>query len=359
MKMGSPRENHPVMAAGSPKPVANRRSGLRVPRSAFRVSPQAFTLVEIMIAVSMLSLITLGLIMTFNQTQRAFRTSVTQTDILESGRAVMNLVGRDVERVSALGRDKTNWIGFEVAFANYWASDPKPVPTPQTMQLLTRSGVMPTLYRTNSMQEFWMISREGQKWNVVGYRLDTPEKGYATLYRISSACSVLETNITPEWLYTNNVAPFHLLEKSWHKTLETLSSLRVPPNPNPVFDVSMVAEGIVHFRIIPQDYRGLAPEDTRSSYTEWSTNMSGALVPRCTVGYSMDPRRAGEVQYKFCSNVAPAAVEIELGILDATVIERMRAMEEPQLARDYLNTHAGQVNLFRQRIPVRGTGPQR
>jgi type II secretory pathway component PulJ len=44
----------------------------------------------VLVVVSLLSLIVLALMAVFNSTQRAFRASITQTDVLEGGRATMD-----------------------------------------------------------------------------------------------------------------------------------------------------------------------------------------------------------------------------------------------------------------------------
>ena len=53
-----------------------------------RLRRGAFTLIEIMVTVALLSFIILGLMAMFHQTQRAFRNSITQTDVLEGARAL-------------------------------------------------------------------------------------------------------------------------------------------------------------------------------------------------------------------------------------------------------------------------------
>src|SRR5947207_12610645 len=80
-------------------PVDNSDFGLR-PSFGFRTSDfefrspgsPGFSLIEIMVTVSLLTFIILGLLLMFNQTQRAFRTGMTQTDVLEAGRATMDML---------------------------------------------------------------------------------------------------------------------------------------------------------------------------------------------------------------------------------------------------------------------------
>src|SRR5437868_14780146 len=73
---------------------------IRNPQSAIGNS-SAFTLIEIMIVAVLLTVIVLGLLAMFQQTQKAFRVGMTQTDVLESGRATMHLITRDLEHIAA------------------------------------------------------------------------------------------------------------------------------------------------------------------------------------------------------------------------------------------------------------------
>ena len=63
----------------------------------------AFSLVEVMVAVGLLAFIIVGLLAMFYQTQRAFRSSATQTDVLEAGRAAMQIIRQDLQDMHAAG----------------------------------------------------------------------------------------------------------------------------------------------------------------------------------------------------------------------------------------------------------------
>ena len=66
------------------------------------IASQAFSLIEILVTVAILSVIILGLVAMFNQTRRAFTSSMTQVDVLESGRSAADLLSRELEQVSAV-----------------------------------------------------------------------------------------------------------------------------------------------------------------------------------------------------------------------------------------------------------------
>ena len=59
-----------------------------------------FSLVEILVVVGLLSIIILGLVAMFSQTQRAFRLGLTQVDVLESGRAVTDMMTRELSQMT-------------------------------------------------------------------------------------------------------------------------------------------------------------------------------------------------------------------------------------------------------------------
>ena len=74
---------------------------MKIDRQTNRVShraERALTLLEMMVAMSLLLIIVLGLYAMFDQTQRAFRSGLTQTDVLESQRAAMDIMARDLEQ---------------------------------------------------------------------------------------------------------------------------------------------------------------------------------------------------------------------------------------------------------------------
>ena len=53
-----------------------------------------------MVVVALLALIVMALMAVFNSTQTAFRAGVTQTDVLEGGRAAMDLIAADLRQMS-------------------------------------------------------------------------------------------------------------------------------------------------------------------------------------------------------------------------------------------------------------------
>src|SRR6059058_2230327 len=62
---------------------------------------RAFTIVELLVAISVLTLIVLVLYGLFDQVQKALRGNVAQVDVLEGGRATMQLFSGEMEQMGA------------------------------------------------------------------------------------------------------------------------------------------------------------------------------------------------------------------------------------------------------------------
>ena len=67
-----------------------------------RLAERALTLLEMMVAMSLLLVIVVGLYAMFDQTQRAFRGSLTQSDVLEAQRASMYIMSLELEQCRPL-----------------------------------------------------------------------------------------------------------------------------------------------------------------------------------------------------------------------------------------------------------------
>ena len=100
---------------------------------------------------------------------------------------------------------------------------------------------------------------------------------------------------------------------------------------------------------------------THFSVLAYQTN--GLLYPLQKVSGVIQVRQGGfypgwEYNYAFYSNIVPAYVEIELGILETAALERYRAFGPGTVAaNNYLMNHPGAVHFFRQRIPIRSYDP--
>jgi hypothetical protein len=280
-----------------------QRPSLRSGRSAPRGSA-AFSLVEIMVTVSLLTVIVLGLLAMFDQTQKAFRGGMTQTDVLESGRSLGDMLSREVAQTTSSGASNTVnlFIGEPAGpFMQGLPGDPRGV-------------------RINVTERFYFLTRANQQWTAYDYQVQpefgAPDFGVGTLYR-----------------YVTNV---------------TVPAIPQPArrfNDNLAFNpggVSRVADGIVHFRVQAYDTNGVlisAPRGGPAWTNVWD-------------------RTSGAQTYRFWSNALPASIEVEFAILEPEALARFRTLAGSGSAKkitvlNYLSNQVSRAHLFRQRIPLR------
>ncbi len=259
---------------------------------------RGFSLIEIMVTVTLLAVIILGLVTMFNQTQRAFTTSLNQVDVLEGGRTASDMIAREMEQNSP--SYYSNVFNFNVV----------PTVNSYIWPLANPPDVV-----TNVMEKLFFLTRYNQQWNAVGFEVEPVNNGVGTLYRYSS----------------NNV-PLPNLAFQVTNFMNATSLLSTNTNFNRIID------GVVNFRI-----------------RAFGTNGNLLFVTNAPSGnIFVTTNIVGEYAYHFSSNAVPAYVEMELGILETRTLERYRSYSNsPSLARSYLTNHAAQVHIFRQRIPIR------
>jgi type II secretory pathway pseudopilin PulG len=306
-----------------------------------------FTLVEILVTVALLSFIVLGLLSMFLQTQRAFRTSMTQVDVLEAGRSVTDLLARELEQITP--SQLTNTVNFYAQLSPFFS--------PPLMQGLPGNpvGASGQVSRTNIVQNFFFLTQNNQNWIGTGYAVMPlyNQAGVGALYRFT-------TNV--------NRATIGQLLASFQVAL--VRDLQNLTNGRPATNFQRVADGVVHARL-----RTFAPDGFPIVATKPPTNGQFRIIgtnglpafnalnfPLYTNVHNTLFIRNGAipdvVDCSFVSNAVPAYVEFELGILEPPVLERYKSIgsSSPALQgiqRQFLSNHVAQVHLFRQRIAVR------
>ena len=264
-----------------------------------RRAPSAFSLIEIIIVVGLLSLITLGLLMMFNQVQRVFRAGLTQVDVLEGGRIVTDLISRELQQMSA---------SYRGSVTNFYVQLAPVTPLSQTLPGVT------AVKRVNLLEEMYFLTRENQQWTGIGYRVSNRADGVGTLFRFETSASAAQS---PDNLFAiyNNTA---------------------------LTNMSRVLDGVVHFKV-----RAFNPAGV------WITDEINPPLDNTAVVPSLS-RAPGEIElYGFRSNALPASVEIEIGILEDRTLRRVQSIPVGPVRTKYLEDQAGKVHIFRLRIPVR------
>src|SRR5205807_5287004 len=126
-------------------------------RSISRRSTAAFSLIEILVSVALLAFIILGLLSMFLQTQKAFRNSMKQVDVLEAGRAATDFLAREIGQMTPTQMPFTTNCFAELAtsFNNPLYQELPGVPD----------------RRTNIVERFFFVSRYNQNWVGTGYQV--------------------------------------------------------------------------------------------------------------------------------------------------------------------------------------------
>jgi type II secretory pathway pseudopilin PulG len=287
----------------------------------------AFSMVELLVAMTLLSLIVLVLMAVFSSTQRAFRASVTQTDILEGGRAAMEMMTADLHNLTPC-YGVSNWAssgtvvtpanitygGVNFSVTNNWYYY-----TP-LIQSLPGSSIR----RTNLLEYFFILGRMNTKWTGAGYVVNAASTNVLyPLYRFYA-----ETNIgaNPDGLYWNFLHAINF--QQWT-------------------NMSHVMDGVAHLVVHTYDPGGYS---MTNGYNYWQTNRP------LNVWFS--PPEWGEVGATFYSNAVPASVELQMGVLEDRTLQRAQSLSTGLSPLNdisewtYLQGQAGHVQIFRQRVTI-------
>lgn len=303
----------------------------------------AFTVVELMVAVSLMTVIVLALFGMFRQTQRALQGNVTQLDVLESGRAALELMVREVQEAVPAGLEAQ--VNFKVELNRPGTLGAGAAPMFFRQPLLQTN----VHFQTNVLQEVFFLTKRAKEWTAVGYRVVATNGPVGVLYRFA---------------YTTNAAvlPFaaNNLSLLFHNTVYTNRNFFTP-----------VADGVLHLRVQTADRIGRPlnlpsidfyyPPAQRVSLNEQGLP-SRALWLATSNSYPYDTvvrqwRDGANLPFaedaRFLSNAVPAYVDLELGVLEPQTLEQYRAFQvNPALATNFLARQAAKVHLFRQRIPI-------
>jgi len=307
-------------------------SGIGIQPRRARRGVLGFTLIELLVAVGVLSLIVLVLFRIFDQTQRALRGNVAQVDVLEGGRAILELLGRELEQMAS-PREGTNFATFYVGLV-------------ATNRILDLPGTGPQATRLNSLQAVYFLrpnrtTGTNRLWDVNYYQIlaFTPTNGQAgggsqpLVLRADppweGVGSLARRTATLDLAWTNTGAFFDLLSRT---DLDSLNRF------------SRVADGLVHFRVTPLDSRGMPLE---LEYLRRGTNP----YPEVLITNRLAP--VPSIQTFFYGSAVPAALELEVGILEPQAVERWRALPTPAARARFLTNQAARIHYFQQRIPVR------
>jgi prepilin-type N-terminal cleavage/methylation domain-containing protein len=275
---------------------------------------RAFTIVELLVAISILTLIVLVLYGLFDQVQKALRSNIAQVDVHEGGRAGMELMSREMEQIQA-GNILTNVNLFTRFF-----------PAIPNRQALPNPGEE----RLNALEEVFFLSRWNKHWIGTGYRVlainsngipvDFARTGVGTLCRYSLSNHV--ANVRSPSLYSR--------------------VMDVVPSKTNFANFQRVIDGVIDFRVRAYDRNGMLITNN------FNTNILSGLFVSTNLFFNNDV----EYGYAFTNKALPASLEIQLAVLEPQVLERYRSYPNATVASNYLARQAGAIHLFQQRVPI-------
>ena len=303
-------------------PVEGRKGGAR--RSSIA---DAFTLIEVMVVMTLLSLIVFALMAVFNTTQSAFRTSVTQSDILEGGRSTMDLMAGDLRQMApSLGQTNLLVNGFQGA-VNFYANTNANATAANSQPLVQSLTASPgNQQRVNVLENFFILSRGNLNgvptWFGTGYAVTNLVNG--TLYSLYRFSTNHPASTDPAPIFYNDFQNF----------LKNIAA------------GSRLMDGVVDLRVRAYDNNGY-----------WMTNtLSGQNTTNNNVQFLL-PSALGEVGFKMFGNTLPASVEIQMGVLEDRVLQRAESIPVPGTQSNYLAQQIGKVHVFRQRVSIPNVDP--
>lgn len=228
------------------------------------IRSSAFSLLEVLVVTVMMTVILYGLYSMFNQTQKSFRANNAQVDVMNTARAAMDVIARDVELLAAC--NTANGANL-MTLLSYPYDDPdgpaikynRSTPMIQTTVPGDSSGP----FRTNFMQDFFFLQKQSNYWIPCGYFVgntsltsqggvtntvtQVDDSGVGSLYRIGFFTNEFGVEVSSTE-YDANTAYF------WMKKFrgKDAGGYRT--------DANLLAEGVVHFSVRCFDSQGQSIE---------------------------------------------------------------------------------------------------
>jgi competence protein ComGC len=291
------------------------------------VHRRAFTVVELLVAISVLTLIVLVLFGLFDQVQKALLGNVAQVDVLEGGRAQMQLMSAEIEQMAA-----GNVAGNTNLYIRMTA-------TPYEQALVNANEV-----RTNILQGLVFLTHSNKSW-------------FATSYKVLVFTNKAGNPFYPDVQFADRVGTIgryslKISDSDFGNTnlvgnIMKLLDPALSPTPNIqlLTNYQPIVDGVVHFRVHAYDTNGFL--------MNYLTNVASVRMTYDPLNLVPSGSLAAETRYAFTNSAVPSYLEVEMGILEPRVLERYKSFPNPVVASNYLARQSAAVHLFQQRIPIR------
>jgi prepilin-type N-terminal cleavage/methylation domain-containing protein len=307
---------------------------------------RAFSLIELLVSVGLLSVVVLALYAMFDQTQRALRGSVGQVDVFEGVRSAGELLRQDLEQA-------------------------RPAGVVDGPHFVTRLSVSPILIENQAtlfqerqplLTEFFAVRNlTDHQWSTFGYFIadetDPTQRTrppIGTLYRFEDRG--ITYRIPGETVMTN--APVRFLVRGPNAASNLLVNVVQRPGAGDVAgarvfyrtNAARVMDGVLNFKVTPYDALGRAFNYFYPT-NDLPIRAANAVLP--PIGLV---QQVGGLftETTFTGNFMPAYVEVEIDALESRLLEQYRALPDNAAIRNrYLTNNLARIQSFRQRIPLR------
>ncbi len=294
-------------------------------RGQARSRASGFSLIELMVAVTVLAMITVALMVVLNQTQRVLRGSTSQVDVLETGRAVLDMIDRELcefRPVSKYTGEVPTFIvilkgAHEVRYTNRWDVVPLQIQEPLT-QVLPRISVL----RTNYLNDVFFVTLRNRQWRAIGYKVWGEKGVVGDLYRV-------------EWSW--NAAPERPIINTNLALYVTSFCYTTPAS---YARYRKIASGVVHFHVRP------LVGSTLTNQPGWQRNVKMQPLPEFNA-----------CEWLFYDGIVPPMLEVELGVLEPALYARIEPWDEGRV-REYLNDKPSAVQIFKRVIQIPAFDPE-
>jgi type II secretory pathway pseudopilin PulG len=321
---------------------------------------RAFTILELLVAVSVMTLVIYVLYALFNQTQMALRKNASQVDVNEGGRAAMEMIVRELSQMEVSGypaiiitnnQQVLTYSGSKSFFSRV-------TPGNTALLLAYQSDALPPVeddwakeqgFRTNILQDFTFTSRGDSGFHVTSYRVIDVDSGVGTLARYRTNGTLRVTS--PGQALLNKTEIFN---RFFFEPVANTSAEAFEP----------ITDGVIHLRITPYDQLGRPLGHGRMFYDPLGLNLErrGAAgqalflvnTNRPVDGILMQDRHAqSQVQFY---GALPSYFDVEMAVIAPRVLKQVRSLPpDPEVRANFLGRQIGKVTLFRQRVPIRDT----
>lgn len=318
-----------------------------------RAARRGFSLIEMLVAVGLLSVVILALYAMFDQTQRALRGTVGQVDVFEGSRSALELLTRDLEQA-------------------------RPAGVFDGPHFVTRLSVAPNLIENQDslfqerqpvLQEFFAIRNvTDQQWSVFGYFIaneanptlrTTPPIG--TLYRYEDRGDL--ERIPGENVVTNTPVRFNVRGRSAAPALVTHVLGRPFSGETAAVwpyrtNAARVLDGVLNFKVTPYDavgrpYNAFYPVNQLPARPNTVPASNPTVSPLSPI--LLNHSQGGLLtETTFSGTAMPSYVEVEVDALEPRLLEQYRALPENATIRNrFLTNNLSRIQSFRQRVPLR------